>query len=42
MHLGIDVISIRYRNPAGRGCTEIAVFDADGQVARGWGLYDAT
>ncbi|HLM17790.1 MAG TPA: nuclear transport factor 2 family protein [Acidimicrobiia bacterium] len=41
VHLGIDAIAIRYRNQAGRGCTEIAVFDTDGQVARGWGLYDA-
>ena len=38
---GIDAIAIRYRNQTGRGCTEIAVFDTDGQVARGWGLYDA-
>jgi ketosteroid isomerase-like protein len=41
VHLGIDAIAIRYRNQAGRSCMEIAVFDADGRVARGWGLYDA-
>jgi hypothetical protein len=41
VHLGIDAIAIRYRNQAGRSCTEVAVFDADGRVARGWGLYDA-
>ncbi len=40
VHVGIDAIAIRYRNQAGRGCTELAVFDADGQVVRGWGLYD--
>ena len=42
VHLGVDCIAIRYRNQAGRVCTEVAAFDADGQVARGWGLYDAT
>jgi ketosteroid isomerase-like protein len=41
VHLGIDAIVIRYRNQTGRGCSEVAVFDADGKVARGWGLYDA-
>jgi ketosteroid isomerase-like protein len=41
VHLGVDCIAIRYRNEAGRGATEIAVFDTAGQVARGWGLYDA-
>jgi hypothetical protein len=41
VHLGVDAIAIRYRNQADRGCTEIAVFDADGQITRGWGLYDA-
>jgi len=41
VHLGVDCISIQYRSQAGRHVTEMAVFDGDGQVARGWGLYDA-
>jgi ketosteroid isomerase-like protein len=41
MHLGVDCISIQYRNQAGRHVTEMAVFGADGKVVRGWGLYDA-
>ena len=41
VHLGVDAIVIRYRNQAGGSCNEVAVFDADGKVARGWGLYDA-
>ncbi len=42
VHLGVDAIAIRYRDQAGRSNMEIAVFDADGRVARGFGLYDAT
>ena len=38
--VGVDAIAIQYRN-RGRRATEIAVFDADGKVARGWGLYGA-
>ncbi|HEY3671630.1 MAG TPA: nuclear transport factor 2 family protein [Acidimicrobiia bacterium] len=41
VHLGVDAIAIRYRNQADRSCIEVAVFGADGKVARGWGLYDA-
>lgn len=41
VHVGIGAIAIRHRNQTGRGCTEIAVFDGNGKVARGWGLYDA-
>jgi ketosteroid isomerase-like protein len=41
VHVGVDCISIQYRNERGRRVTEMAVFDADGKVARGWGLYDA-
>ena len=41
MHLGVDCISIQYRNQVGRHVTEMAVFGADGLVVRGWGLYDA-
>ena len=41
VHLGVDCISIQYRNQAGRHVTEMAVFDGDGMVVRGWGLYDA-
>jgi ketosteroid isomerase-like protein len=40
VHVGVDAIAIHYRN-AGRATTEVAVFDADGRVARGWGLYGA-
>ena len=39
VHLGIDAIAIHYRDQTGRGTTEFAAFDADGKVARGWGLY---
>ena len=38
--VGVDAIAIHYRN-RGRRTTEVAVFDANGKVARGWGLYDA-
>jgi ketosteroid isomerase-like protein len=41
VHVGVDAVAIRYRNQAGGGVTEVAVFDADGKVTRGWGLYDA-
>jgi len=41
VHLGVDAIAIRYRNQANGMVTEVAVFDADGKVARGWGLYAA-
>ena len=41
VHVGIDCISIHYRNEANRHVTEMAVFDGDGKVMRGWGLYDA-
>lgn len=41
VHLGVDCISIQYRNQVGRHVTEMAVFGADGLVVRGWGLYDA-
>jgi ketosteroid isomerase-like protein len=41
VHLGVDCISIQYRNQAGRHVTEMAVFGADGKVVRGWSLYDA-
>jgi hypothetical protein len=41
VHLGVDCISIQYHNQAGRHMTEMAVFDTDGKVTRGWGLYDA-
>jgi hypothetical protein len=41
VHLGVDCISIRYRNQSGRHVTEMAVFGPDGKVTRGWGLYDA-
>ena len=40
MTVGVDAIAIHYRN-RGRRTTEVAVFDADGKVAHGWGLYDA-
>jgi ketosteroid isomerase-like protein len=39
VHLGIDALVVRYHNQAGRSCLEVAAFDADGKVARGWGLY---
>jgi hypothetical protein len=41
VHVGVGCISIQYRNQAGRHVTEMAVFDDDGKVVRGWGLYDA-
>jgi ketosteroid isomerase-like protein len=41
VHVGVGCISIQYRNQAGRHVTEMAVFDGDGKVVRGWGLYDA-
>lgn len=41
VHLGVDCISIQYRNQSGRHVTEMAVFGPDGKVTRGWGLYDA-
>ena len=40
VNLGVDAVGIHYRNQ-GRRASEVAVFDADGKVARGWGLYDA-
>jgi ketosteroid isomerase-like protein len=40
VNAGVDAIAIHYRN-RGRAATEVAVFDADGKVARGWGLYGA-
>ena len=40
VNVGVDAIAIHYRN-RGRRATEVAVFDADGKVARGWGLYGA-
>ena len=41
VHLGVDAIAIGYRDQTGRATTEVAVFDVDGQVTRGWGLYAA-
>jgi ketosteroid isomerase-like protein len=41
VHLGVDCISIQYRNQSGGHVTEMAVFGPDGKVTRGWGLYDA-
>ena len=41
VHVGVDAIAINYRNESGRGATEVAVFDGDGKVVRGWGLYGA-
>ena len=38
--VGVAALAIHYRN-RGRRTTEVAVFDANGKVARGWGLYDA-
>ena len=38
--VGVATIAIHYRSQ-GRRATEVAVFDADGKVARGWGLYGA-
>jgi hypothetical protein len=38
--VGVNAIAIHYRN-RGRRATEVAVFDADGHVVRGWGLYGA-
>jgi hypothetical protein len=40
VNVGVGAIAIHYRNQ-GRRATEVAVFDADGKVARGWGLYGA-
>ena len=40
VNVGVDAIVIHYRNQ-GRQASEVAVFDADGKVARGWGLYGA-
>ena len=40
VNVGVGAIAIHYRN-RGRRATEVAVFDADGKVARGWGLYGA-
>jgi hypothetical protein len=39
--VGVDCIAIHYRNQAGQAVTEMAIFDADGKVAQGWGLYGA-
>jgi len=39
VHLGVEALVIRYHNQAGGSCLEVAAFDADGKVARGWGLY---
>jgi ketosteroid isomerase-like protein len=41
VHVGVDCISIQYRNQTGRHVTEMAQFDADGKVVRGFGLYGA-
>lgn len=38
--VGVGTIAIHYRN-RGRRATEVAVFDTDGKVARGYGLYGA-
>jgi hypothetical protein len=38
VNVGVDAIVIHYRN-RGRRASEVAVFGADGRVARGWGLY---
>jgi hypothetical protein len=40
VNVGVDALAIHYRN-RGRQATEVAVLDADGKVARGWGLYGA-
>jgi hypothetical protein len=40
VNVGIDALVIHYRNQ-GRRATEVAVFDDDRKVARGWGLYGA-
>ena len=40
VHVGVDCLAIHYRNQAGRSVTEFAVFNGDGKVAHGWGLYD--
>jgi ketosteroid isomerase-like protein len=38
VHAGVDIVTISYRNQAGRSCVEAAVLDGD-RVVRGWGLY---
>jgi hypothetical protein len=38
VHVGVDALVIHYENQ-GRRMSEVAVFDADGKVARGYGLY---
>ena len=38
--VGVGALAIHYRN-RGRAATEVAVFDAQGKVAHGWGLYGA-
>jgi ketosteroid isomerase-like protein len=37
---GVGALSVHYRS-AGRHSSEVAVFDADGLVSRGWALYGA-
>jgi hypothetical protein len=32
---------VEFCSPIAAAVTEMAVFDGDGKVARGWGLYDA-